>query len=134
MRKVFLAAALAAAALFAVMPAFAQTAPTCITGTAGVAPTATLSFTAPSTNTDGTPIAGPVTYEVYQGGTSGGETLAASGVKGSPLTINTGLKDATTIYWYVRVVDALGDISAESNEVCKTFPAGVPSAVTITIT
>lgn len=134
MRKVFLAAALAAAALFAVMPAFAQTAPTCITGTAGVAPTATLSFTAPTTNTDGTAIAAPVTYEVFEGSASGKETLAAKGLAGSPITVNTGLTDGTTAYFYVVVVDANGNPSAQSNEVCKAFPAGVPKSVTITIT
>ena len=129
------AAILAAAALALVAaPAFAQTAPTCVQGKAGVAPTATITFTAPTTNTDGTPIATPVTYEIFQGTASGQETLAAKGQAGSPITVSTGLKDGTTIYWYVEAVDGNGNPSAPSNEVCKAFPAGVPNTVTITIT
>ena len=114
--------------------AFAQTAPTCVQGKGGIAPTATITFTAPSTNTDGTPIATPVTYEIFQGGASGQETLAAKGQAGSPITVSTGLKDGTTVFWYVEAVDGNGVASAPSNEVCKAFPAGVPSTVTITIT
>ena len=133
MRKfALLLAALAVAALVA--PAAFATGPTCVQGTAGVAPTATLTFTAPTTNTDGTPVDGPLTYEIFEGSASGQETLAAKGVAGSPITVNTGLKDGTTVYFYVEPVSAAGTAAAPSNEVCKTFPAGVPSAVTITIT
>jgi beta-galactosidase len=107
---------------------------TCATGTAGAAPVATLTFTAPTTNTDGTPIATPLTYILLQGTTSGGEVQAASGITGSPVTINTGLADSTTYYFEVEVVDAHGTKSAPSNEVCKAFPAGVPGTITITIT
>jgi predicted phage tail protein len=133
MRKfALLLAALVVAALVA--PAAFATGPTCIQGTSGVAPTATLTFTAPTTNTDGTAIATPLTYEIFEGSTSGGEALAAKGLAGSPITVNTGLKDGTTTYFYIEVVDANGSTSAPSNEVCKAFPAGVPNAVTITIT
>jgi predicted phage tail protein len=132
MRKLIIVIAAAASALLAATAAFA--APTCVMGVAGVAPTATLTFTAPTTNTDGTPIATPLTYEVFEGSTSGGEALAAKGLAGSPITVNTGLKDNTTVYFYVEVVDANGNASAPSNEVCKTFPAAVPSTVTITVT
>jgi predicted phage tail protein len=131
------AAALAAAAALALAGAplaFAQTAPTCVQGKVGVAPAATITFTAPTTNTDGTPIATPLTYEIFEGTASGAETLAAKGLAGSPIAVNTGLKDGTTVYFYVEAVDANGAASAPSNEVCKSFPAGVPSSVTITIT
>lgn len=106
----------------------------CVTGTSGVAPTATLTFVAPTTNTDGTPIATPLTYTLYQGTTSGGEIQAATGITGSPITLNTGLADSATYYWYITVTDAHGTKSANSNEVCKAFPAGVPGTVTITVT
>jgi predicted phage tail protein len=133
MRKfALLLATLAAAALVA--PAAFATGPTCVQGTAGVAPTATLTFTPPTTYTDGTPISGAITYEIFEGAASGQETLAAKGLAGSPITVHTGLKDGTTAYFYLETVAADGNASAPSNEVCKSFPAGIPSAVTIRIT
>lgn len=105
----------------------------CINGASGVAPSATISFTVPTTNTDGTPLVGPLTYNVYQSTTSGGETKAASALKGSPITVTTGLAPKTTVYFKISVTDANGQESALSNEVCKTFPASVPGSVTITI-
>lgn len=129
MRKIFLGL------LFALLPALAlAAAPTCVVGTGGVAPSATLSFTTPTANTDGTAIATPLTYNLYQGTSSGGETKVASGITGSPVTINTGLLDGTSYYFYIVVVDAHGTSSANSNEVCKTFPNGIPNTVVITIT
>ncbi len=129
---------LAAAALALVAPpAFAQTAPaapTCTQGQAGLAPTATLTFTAPTTNTDGTPIAGPVTYNILEGTSPTDLAMVSKGVSGSPVTINAGLADGTTAYFAVVTVDAHGNLSALSNIACKTFPAGTPSTVTITIT
>lgn len=108
-------------------------APTCAVGTSGVAPTATISWTAPTLNTDGTPIATPLTYVLYQGTTSGAETALPTVISTSPITLTTGLSSGTTVYWYLVVKDANGTFSVPSNEVCKTFPPGVPKAVTITI-
>lgn len=105
----------------------------CVTGTSGVAPSATITFTVPTTNTDGTPVVGPLTYNVYQSTTSGAETKAASALKGSPVTVTTGLTPKSTVYFKISVTDANGNESALSNEVCKTFPASVPGSVTITI-
>ena len=133
--KRFAGAAVMAVALLMVMPlAHAQTAPTCVQGTSGVAPTATITFTAPTTNTDGSAIATPLSYEIFEGTSSNNLSLAAKGLAGSPITVNTGLKSGTTVYFYVEVVDANGVASAPSNMVCKTFPNAVPNAVTITIT
>jgi hypothetical protein len=112
----------------------AHAAPTCTAGVAGVAPVATLSFTAPTQNTDGTPIATPLTYNVFQGTTSGGEVKVGSAAAGSPIVINTGLAYGTTFYFYITVTDAHGTSSAPSNEGCKTFPAGVPGTIVITLT
>lgn len=127
------APALALLALLICAP-LAHAAPTCVAGAQGTAPTATLSFLAPTTNTDSTPIATPLSYELFQGTAPGGETLAASGIVASPITVNTGITDGTTVYWYLVVKDAHGTLSANSNEVCKSFPLGVPATVTITIT
>ena len=128
MRK-FLLSLLILAAIGAT-PAFAQT---CVQGAAGVTPTATLTFTAPTKNTDGTAISTPLTYSVYVGTTSGGEKLAASALTGSPITVTAGLAPAATYYFYVTVTDSKGVQSAPSNEVCKAFPASAPNTVTITI-
>lgn len=107
---------------------------TCAVGTVGAAPVASITFSAPTTNTDGTPITGTLTYELFQGTATGQEKLVASALAGSPISVKTGLADAVTYYWYVEAVNSAGNASAPSNEVCKTFPAGVPSAITITVT
>ena len=112
---------------------FAAQAQTCVTGASGVAPTASITFVAPTSNTDTTPIVGPLTYNVYQSSASGAEVKVASALKGSPITVSTGLAPQTTVFFKISVTDANGNESALSNEVCKTFPASVPGSVTITI-
>lgn len=114
--------------------ASAQAAPTCVSGASGAAPTATLTSVLPTTNTDGSPVATPLTLSVYQGTTSGGEAKVQSGITTTTLTINTGLVDGATYYWEEQVTDAHGTNSSLSNEVCKQFPNGVPGTVTITVT
>ena len=115
-------------------PVFAQTAPACVQGKSGVPPTATITFTAPTTNTDGTPVLTPLTYEIFEGSSASSLALVSKGLSGSPITVNTGLHDGTTEYFAVAAVDANGTTSAPSNVVCKTFAVGVPNTVTITIT
>lgn len=131
MFKKFLA--LAPLLVLAVMThsAFAQAA--CVSGASGVTPTASITFTVPTLNTDGTAIAGPITYNLYQSSTSGAEVKVASALKGTPIAVTTGLAPKTTVYFKVSVVDANGNESALSNEVCKSFPASVPGTVTITV-
>jgi hypothetical protein len=106
--------------------------PTCVTGTVGVAPTATVTFIAPTKNTDGTAITGTLTYNLYQGTTAGAETKVASAIAGSPFTVSTGLVASTTVYWYLTAVEN-GVESAPTNEACKVFPGVVPGTFTITI-
>jgi hypothetical protein len=105
--------------------------PTCVTGAKGEKPTASLTFTAPTTNADSTPITGPLTYNLYQGTASGAEVKVATALAGSPINVTTGLAD-TTFYWYVTAVNAGGE-SVPSNEVCKSFPASPPGTMIITI-
>lgn len=112
---------------------FAAQAQTCVTGASGTTPTASITFTLPTTNTDGTAVVSPLTFNLYQSTTSGGETKVASALKGSPITVTTGLAPKTTVFFKISVTDANGQESALSNEVCKTFPASVPGSVTITI-
>lgn len=109
------------------------TTPACIIGPKGVAPVANITFTPPTTNTDGTPIVGTLTYDLYQGTSLGSLQLVASDLKGSPVAVKTGLTDGTTVYWDLTAVSSSGTQSAPSNVVCKTFPAGIPNTVVISI-
>lgn len=134
MRKIFSGILLAACALLVMGAAHAGTAgPTCVLGKVGVAPTATITFTAPTTNTDGTPIDTPISFELFQGVSPSSLAPVAHGLTGSPIAVKTGLADGETLYWDVVTVDAQGDMSAPSNVVCKTFPHPVPNTVTITV-
>lgn len=132
-RPLCAATALLALAILASTVSFAA-APTCVTGAKGAAPAASITFTAPTTNADGTTIASgtAISYNLYQGTASGAEVKVGTALAGSPITVATGLTD-TTFYWYVTAVDANGE-SAPSNEVCKIFPASPPGTITITIT
>lgn len=122
-----------ALALAFLLPLSVQAAPTCVQGVAGAAPTATISFTPPTLNTDGTAVATPLTYTLFASTTSGAEVAAKTGLTGSPISVSTGLTPNMTAYFYVVVVDANGKQSLPSNEVCKAFPASTPGTVTITI-
>lgn len=122
--------------LFALIALFAfataEAATTCVQGASGTPPVATLTFAAPTLNTDGTPITLPLTYTVLMGTSSGAETQLSSGLSGSPVVINTGLKGGGSYYFEVFAVDSNGN-GVTSNEVCKSFPASTPAAITITI-
>lgn len=133
MRRIF--ALILALLLFALCIATPAYSVTCAVGLAGVAPTASLSFPAVTVNTDGSPIATPVTYNLYQGTASGAEVKIASAlVAGSANTIKTGLSANTTFYWYVTAVDSTSSEGAPSNEGCKIFAKVVPGTTTITVT
>lgn len=112
----------------------AHAAPTCAVGSNTVAPVATITFVAPTLQSDKTPLTLPVTYNIYQGTASGAEVKVASGVgPNSPITVSTGLASGETVYWYLTAVDDNGE-GLPSNEVCKIFPAAVPGTFVITIT
>jgi hypothetical protein len=111
------------------MPAVAS-AQTCVQGAAGVAPTATLSWTAPTLNTDGSTITLlPLTYNLYQGASATTLVKVASGITALTDTITTGLVAGNTYYWTVTVVDSAGSESAQTNPLCKSFPKEVPGTV-----
>ena len=67
---------------------------------------ATLSWVAP---------AGAVTYRLYRGTTSGGETLLRSGLSGTGFT-DTGLTDGVTYYYTIAAVNSVG-ASPQSSEI-----------------
>lgn len=112
------------------------TAATCsVVGLSGVAPVATINFPAVTVNTDGSAIAAPVTYNLYQGTAAGTETKVASNlVAGTANAVKTGLLPNTTAYFFITAVDANGNEGGHSNEACKSFPNVVPGTTTITVT
>lgn len=102
---------------------------------AQTAPTATLSWGAVTTFTDGTtiPSTSPVTYNVYQSCTSATTLVkVATGVTALTSTISTGLSDGMTCFWAVTAV-AGGVEGAQSNVGSKAFAAGTPGVVTLTV-
>jgi hypothetical protein len=101
---------------------------------AQAARTATITFTAPTTRTDGSTITGALSYEVWQG-LKGGTKAKASTVNATSTTINitTGLQGGREYCWHIVAVEA-GVASAPSNEACKAFEQSPPNTVTITVT
>ena len=84
--------------------------------------TAVLTWTGPTTYTDGTPIVGTLSYNIYQGVQGQPKVKVGSPATTATVTISTGLNNATTYCWTVTAVLATLE-SAQSNEACKTFPA-----------
>jgi hypothetical protein len=87
--------------------------------------TAVLSWTGPTTYSDGSPIVGPVGYNIYQG-VQGQPKVKVGTATTTGATISTGLNNATIYCWTVTATQAALE-SAPSNEACKTFPA-IPTA------
>jgi hypothetical protein len=114
-------------------PLYHAGAASCAAGSKDVAPVATLTFTPPTANTDGTPVNGPLTYNLYEGAAPGAEVKAATGITASPHVIDSGLKGGTTEYFELTATDALGSESARSNEACKAFPLSPPGAFVISV-
>lgn len=104
----------------------------CAVGAQDIAPVATLTFTPPTTNTDGTPVAGPLTYNLYEGTTTA-VSKVQTGIIGSPDVVNSGLKGGATYYFGLTAVDANGSESALSNLACKTMAASVPNSFVVTV-
>lgn len=94
---------------------------------------AVINFSAPTTYTDGTPIAAGtvVTYGVYQA-PQGQPLVKVATITGTTTTITTGLTPGATFCFAVTALIA-GQESAQSNQVCKLSSFPVPSPVTITV-
>jgi hypothetical protein len=101
---------------------------------AQAAPQATLTWTAPTTYTDGSSIPSTVvvTYNVYQGPSATTLVKVASGVTTLTSSITTGLISGQTYFWAVTAV-ANGLEGAKSNVGTKVFAAVPPNAVTLTV-
>lgn len=87
-----------------------------------LAGSATLSWTAPTTNSDGTALTDLSGYKVYYGTTSGvySSSVDAGNVMSYQLT---GLTDGATYYFAVTAYDTSGNQSVYSSEVSKTLAA-----------
>ena len=80
---------------------------------------ATLTWNAPATNTDGTPLTDLSGYKIYYGTASGNysQTIDVGGITSSTVS---NLTDGTTYYFAMTAYDTSGNESAYSNEVSKT--------------
>lgn len=116
MKKIILALAL--------LPAFAFAASAPVR-------TADITFTAPTLNTDGTPITGTLTFRLYQGQRGQMIKPLVNTLTNTSVTVSTGLPGGE-VCWQVSTL-ANGVESALSNEACKTFSFGIPQAVVITV-
>jgi len=93
-------------------------APTALTATPVTSSQINLTWTAPTTNTDGSPLY-LKEYRIYRGTASGGEVFYTGGVAGTAFS-NTTTATGATYYYKVSAVDLLGKesaLSAEANAV-----------------
>jgi len=91
---------------------------------------ATLTWNAPTTNIDGTPLTDIAGYKIYYGTASGNysQTVDVGNLTNSGVS---NLSDGTTYYFAVTAYDTSGNGSGYSNEVSKTTPAGQQYSVLI---
>ena len=90
--------------------------------------TTTLTWNAPTTFTDGTPITGAITYNVYAGGITGALTKVVSNLTGT----SNAVVNATQPCYAVSAVVA-GVESALSPSACVKIP-GSPGTVVVVVT
>jgi len=90
--------------------------------------TATLSWTAPTTNSDGSSLTDLAGYKVYVGTASGNYQAPVTVGKVTSYTLSN-LTDGGTYYFAVSAYNTSGEESAKSNEASKTVPV---SSYTIT--
>lgn len=92
---------------------------------------ATLSWNAPTTNVDGSPLTDLAGYKVYYGTSSGNYTNQTD--VGNVLTSQiTNLTAGITYYFAVTAYDTSGNESGYSNEVSKTIPSTTQYTLTVT--
>jgi hypothetical protein len=83
-------------------------------------PTVSLTWSAVTLSTTGSTLTGPVTYNVYQGGTPASLAKIATGITSLSDTIATGILSGQTYYWTVSAVSG-GVEGAQSNAGSKSF-------------
>jgi len=96
----------------------------------------TVAWTAPTTNTDGTPLTDLAGYKIYYGTTSGNYPNSINAGKVTSYAFNN-LTSGTPYYFVATAYDTTGFESAFSNEVAKTEPVvsgpAVPTVTAFTI-
>ncbi len=92
---------------------------------------ANLSWTAPTTYTDGTPLTSLAGYKVYMGTSSGNYTQNIDVGNTTSYTLGS-LSDGTTYYFAVTAYDASGDVSGYSNQASLTTSAASSTLYTLT--
>jgi len=101
------------------------------------AQTATLSWTAPTTFTNGSAISGTITYNLYAGvqGSTLAKIQSAITTATTTVTGSTSLPAGTTVCFAVTAVVA-GVESAQSAQACAAVPLptpGVPTQITVVV-
>lgn len=86
----------------------------------GANTTASLSWDAPQTNIDGSPVSDLAGYRVYYGTSSGNYTSSVDIGLANAVVIDS-LTPGATYYFVITTYDASGNESAYSNEVSKTI-------------
>jgi hypothetical protein len=81
---------------------------------------ASLSWSPPTTNSDGTPLTNLAGYKVYYGNSSGQYSKSIDAGNTSSITINN-LPVGGTTYFTVTAYDSSGNESSFSNETSKTL-------------
>jgi hypothetical protein len=92
-------------------------------------PVVTLSWSAPTLNTDGSAITPPLTYNLYQGGSATSLAKVQTGLTSTSTTVSAGLTPGSTQFFSVTAVEN-GQESAQETPVSVGIPEPVPSAPT----
>lgn len=92
--------------------------------------TVTLAWNAVTTNTDGSSIVGPVTYDVYQGLSSSTLAKVQTGITGLTATVTSGLTPGAVEFFSVSAVAEGSESAEEIPPVSVAIPALVPRAPT----
>jgi len=97
-----------------------------------MAASVTLSWTAPTTNEDGTPLTDLAGYKLYYGASPGIYTNVLD--VGNVLTYvwNVGEQEGQTLYFNATAYDLSGNESIYNGEVSLTFPMIAPSPPVLT--
>lgn len=91
-------------------------------------PTVTVSWVAPTANVDGTPIAGPITYQFYVG-TSGKEVKSGQPVSGLTMNIAAPPPGQQVCVQLTAIVN--GVESDKTSEACAVMPFPQPNGPTV---
>ena len=92
-------------------------------------PVVTLSWAAPTSNTDGSALIASLTYNVYQGSSATTLAKVQSALTAPTATISSGLTAGTTQYFAVTSVEN-GVESTQTTPVSIAIPQPVPNAPT----